>query len=108
MSLNGLFNQTIDLYTGSVYDEFGREDHSISTSVKCRFQKTSKNRLGPNGSLITIAAVCYVPSDTTIEIDDRITFDSEDYKVYGKYTAIDGAGNTNHIKLELVKWLMAS
>ena len=46
----------------------------------------------------------YVPSDTTVAIDDKVTYSDTDYKVFGIYTAIDGVGDTNHLKLELVKW----
>ncbi len=54
--------------------------------------------------MITIEATVYVPSDTVVVIDDKVTYGGIDYKVYGIYTAVDGAGRTNHLKLDLTKW----
>ena len=54
--------------------------------------------------MITIVATVYVPSDTVVVIDDKVTFGGTDYKVYGIYTAVDGVGKTSHLKLELTKW----
>lgn len=104
MQINHLLNQTLTLYSKSSYDAYGREVVGTGTSVQCRFQQTSKHRMGPNNSLIIIDGICYVPADTTVELDDKVTFDSVDYKVYSKYIPVDGAGDTHHIKLELIKW----
>ena len=107
MSFAGLLNQTITIYPKTGYDAYGRESVGTGVSVKSRFQATTRRRLLPDGSLITIVGIVYVPSDTAVETDYRIDYLSENYKVYGKYLAIDGEGTTHHIKLELVKWLEA-
>lgn len=104
MSINGLLNQTITIYPKSGYNAYGRESVGTGVSVKSRFQKQTKQKLLPNGSLITIEAIVYVPPTTTVNIDDKVTYGSIDYKVYGIYGAVDGVGVTSHIKLELVKW----
>lgn len=104
MSINGLFNQPITITSKTGYDSYGREITSGETTLLARFQRTNKQKLLPNGSLITILGVVYVPSDTIVIIDDKLTFGSVDYKVYGIYTAIDGTGDTNHLKLEVTKW----
>jgi hypothetical protein len=104
MTPAGLLNQTLTLYSKSSYDSYGREVVGTGSSVKCRVQETTKQKLLPNGSLITINAIAYVPGGTTIAIDDRIDVGTTKYKVYGIYNAVDGSGDTNHIKLELTKW----
>jgi hypothetical protein len=104
MSLKGLFRQTLTLYNQSSYDEYGNEVVGNGTTLRGRFQATTKQKLLPNGTLKNILAIAYVPSDTDVEIDDKITYDSVNYKVFGRYEAIDGNGKINHIKLELVKW----
>lgn len=104
MSIRGLLNQTITIASKSGYNAYGRETVGTPTTVDARFQKQTKQKLLPNGSLITIEAICYVPSDTTVAVDDKVTHAGVNYKVYGIYGAVDGAGDTNHIKLELTKW----
>lgn len=102
--IKGLLNQTIAIQTKTGYDTFGREIHDTASNIRCRFQKSPTQRLLPNGSFITIEAIVYVGADESIDIDDKVVFDGTDYKVYGKYQAVDGLGNTNHYKLELTKW----
>lgn len=105
MSVNGLLNQQITLSNMASYDGFGREVVGASSTVYARFQKTTKQKLLPNGSLITIEAIAYVPSNTTVAVDAKVTYNDIDYKVYGVYNAVDGTGHLNHLKLELVKWV---
>lgn len=104
MSVNGLLNQQITLTTKTGYNQYGREITSGAETIQARFQKTNRQKLLPNGSFITIEATIYVPNDTVIAIDDKVTYGSVDYKVYGIYTAVDGTGRTNHLRVELTKW----
>jgi hypothetical protein len=107
MSLAGLFNQTIVIYDKSNYDKHGREVLGAGIEVDCRVQRLTDQRLLPNGQLIQLLAVVYLPADTDIDVDDKVTYDSVDYKVYSKSYAVDGQGDTNHIKVELTKWQAA-
>lgn len=100
-------NQQVIIYNKTSYDGYGREVVGGATTTTARFQRKNKQRLSPTGSVITIEATCYLPPDTTVSIDDKITHAGSDYKVYGIYTAVDGSGSTNHIKADLIKWLEA-
>lgn len=104
MSVTSLMNQSLTLYPKASYDRYGREVVGSGSSVICRFQATTKTKLLANGEIAQIEGIVYVPSTTTVEIDDKVTFNSKDFKVFGKYTAVDGDGVTNHIRLELIQW----
>lgn len=110
MSPNSLFNQRIIITTKTGYDEYGREVTSGAATVKSRFQKIQKLNFNPSqpggnlASLKTIEAIVYVPSDTIVAIDDKVTYGGIDYKVDGVFDAIDGSGYSNHIRLTLTKW----
>lgn len=110
MSLNGLLHQQITISSKTGYNDFGRPVVSAAATVNARFQRTNKTIFNPAqvGSVTTeiqtVLAVVYVPADTTVAIDDKVTYDSTDYKVFDIYTAIDGNGRTNHLKLQLTKW----
>lgn len=104
MSLAGFLNQTITVYTKSSYNAYGREVVGSGTDYPALVQPTTKQRLLPDSSLITIDAIAYIEPTTPVEVDDRVAFSSIQYKIHGKYTAVDGAGKTDHIKLELIKW----
>lgn len=103
---DGLLNQTITIYNQSSYDDFGEVVVGSGTLAKARVQLQMKQRILPNNAVITIDGVAYVPLGTSVSVDDKVTYGGTDYKVLAKYPVPDGQGNTNHIKLELTKWLM--
>lgn len=104
MAVNDFFNQTITLYTRTSYNKFGKLVVGAGTSVKARVQEGTKNVAIPDGQVITILITAYVAPSTTVEVNDKVTYNSTDYKVYRKYVTVDGGGTANHIKLELIKW----
>lgn len=104
MSFTGLLNQTLTIYPKTSYNAQGREVVGAGVDTKARVQETSKRRMLPNGNLITIDLVAYVPPDTTVETDYRADYSGQKYKVWSKYAAVKGNGATHHLKLELVKW----
>lgn len=105
MSLRGLLNQTITLYSKSGYNAYGRETVGSGTNYQCRFQKTTKTILLPTGQTIQLVAIVYLAGEPTVAINDKVTYSDHDYKVAGIYTATDGQGNTNNTRLQLVEWL---
>lgn len=105
MSLKSLLNQNILLYSKSGYDRYGRETVGSSTEYRARVQRVSKARLLPTGEQVLVTAIAYLDEeDLTVNNDDKVTYDSQDYKVFSVTTQIDGQGNQHHIKLELIKW----
>lgn len=104
MSLQSLLNQSLVIQSRSAYNAQGREVLGATTTVLGRVQPKQKTIFSPTGELITIDAVAYLKPTTTVSIGDKITYSSESYKVYGKYSVPDGQGNVNHIKLNLIKW----
>ena len=101
---DGLFNQTITLYSKSSLNRYGREVVGSGTDYNARVQETTKVRLLPNGQQVMIMAIVYLNNAVSVAVNDRVDFNSEKYKVFSLNKAVDGQGNTNHIKLELIKW----
>jgi len=104
MSLNGLLNQEITIYGKTGHNRYGREVVGVGSTTNSRFQATTKRILTSTGEMMTIDAICYAPADTVVEPDDRVDYDGQKYKVFGRYKTIDGTGNIHHIRLELIKW----
>lgn len=102
--LNNLRRQTVTLYTSSTKDRYGRQSHGSGTDYKVRVNEKTKNIFKPNGEVITIHANCYFSPDVTIDIDDKVTYNSIDYKVFSKKIARNEQGVAHHTKVELVKW----
>lgn len=104
MSLQSLLNQTITIYNKSNYNAYGRVRTGSGTEVSARFSPKIKRTLLPNGTVEQIDAIAHVLPSVTVDVDDRVDYGTEKYKVLFKYAAPDGAGNTNHIRLALVRW----
>ena len=104
MAIQDMLNQTITLYTRSSYDKYGKLVVGSGTNYKARFQEQTKDVLGANGDVIHIVGTVYVAPSVTIAVNDKVTYNGNDYKVFQRYSAVDGTGTSNHIKLELIKW----
>ena len=104
MSVQSLLRQSLTTYAVSGYGSDGRETVGSATTHPCRFQATTRTRLLPNNTLVTIEATAYVAPTVTIAIGDKVTYDSNDYKVIGKYSTPNGGGDTEFVKLELARW----
>lgn len=106
---NHLFNQTITLYNRSAYDGYGKESYGSGSSQKARIQLTSKPTYeysveGIDATQYIISAIMYLKSTVTVTEGDKITFGSNNYRVHSVKPAIDGEGNTNHIRVDCTKW----
>lgn len=104
MAVTDMFNQTVTLYSRSSYNKYGKLVVGAGTDYKARFQEETRDVLGATGDVIHIVGTVYVPATVTIAVNDKVTYSGNDYKVFQKYSAVDGTGTSNHIKLELIKW----
>lgn len=104
MSLTGLLNQTVSLYTRTSYDRYGREVVGSSVDYYGRVQEVSKSKLLPNGQTIIISLIVYIKPTVSININDKITYNSVNYKVFSVTKPVDGSGVLHHIKLECTRW----
>lgn len=107
MSVKSLMNQTVSISAKASYDREGRATHGASTDSEARIVVRDRRRMDELGNVIVINAVAYVPGDTTVNTDDKVTYSGTDYKVVSVNNAIGELGNTHHIKLELQKWVSA-
>ena len=42
--------------------------------------------------------------DTSVEAEDKVTFNGVDYRVISKNVVVDGSGATRHLELQLGEW----
>lgn len=104
MSIRSMLRQTLTLYAKASYNSEGREVVGAGTDIACRFQAVSKQRLLPNGSIISVDAIAYILPGTTIAENDHVAHDGVRYKIYGIYDTPGGDGQSKFIKLELTQW----
>ena len=104
MSFAGLLNQTLTLNVVSGKDRYGRENYGSSSTVRCRFQKSNKVVLQSNGETQAIDAIIFVNPDTSVNVDDKVVYSSEAYKVINKNSVVGAGGDVHHLELEVIKW----
>jgi len=104
MSIKTLLNQSITLYSRQGYSSSGDEQFSSGSTVRARIVENNTRHLAPDGSLITIDAVAYLGPGVSVSTDDKVNYNSTDYKVSGIYVARGKKGEIHHQKLELIKW----
>ena len=105
MPIGHLLNQVVNIYPLVRFDEYGKEVEGTPVQYKARFQRVSKTKMLPTGQLTTIDGIVYIAGDPDVDLNYRVNYGTDRYKVFSKTTQIDGQGNVDHIKLELIKWL---
>lgn len=61
-------------------------------------------RVNPKGEPTRIDIIFHFPTDTTISIDDKIVYDSDNYKVINKGEHVDGTGRVRNLRVEAQLW----
>lgn len=104
MSIKSFFNQSLVLYPKTGYDRYARMVVGSGTDYNVRFEAKEKTKVLENGEVVTILGIVYADGGLEININDKVTYNGVDYKVFSKKAEVDGAGNIHHLKLELIKW----
>lgn len=104
MSLSGLLNQSVSWYSRGSYGADGRPAYSTATTIRARLEARAKRVLLPNGTVVNIDALLIVAPSHTITSDDKISFDSVDYRVLDIFKVPGGDGTVHHQEIKLAKW----
>jgi hypothetical protein len=104
LGLPGLLNQTVSIYNATGQDRHGDGAFGVATNVKARMVPKSRTILQPNGTVVQIDALCYVKPETNVNINDKLIYDSNTYKVTGKDAEVNRNGSTHHWTLKLALW----
>ena len=75
------FNSTITIYEEETTDEYGKQSWGSGTAVKGRFVEKDKVLYNPKGEVIMSDALLHLPSDTSISVGSKISFDDTAYRV---------------------------
>ena len=108
MSIKSLLNQSATLYVRSGYDADGETSFGSGSTIKGRFEPMTKRILLPNGQTLTIDAIAIVKASESLNTNDRVTYDSQEYKIVDIFKVPDDLGNTHHQELRLVKWSVST
>jgi hypothetical protein len=104
MSVLGLLNQAITVQVKTSYGADGKEVVGSAVSERARVMYKRRNIHTAKGGLLTIDAIADLQPNTVADIDSRITYAGQTFKVHSKYPAVDGLGNVSHNIVELIRW----
>lgn len=104
MSMGALLNQPATIFPKSGYNKYGRDQSGSGVAVKCRFQNKTITRILPNQQVVKLDGIVYLDGTVSVNTEDRITFQGQNYKVFSVNGNVDGRGTQKMIKLEVQRW----
>jgi hypothetical protein len=94
-----LLNQTVSIANKTGRNSEGQPTYGTPTSTSARVQETTQRVTNSKGMEVKAALKIFLPSPTTINIDDKVTFGSVDYTVVEKNKPRIEDGSVNHIEI---------
>lgn len=104
MALVGLLNQAGSLYTKSTRNKYGKTGFGSAVAIKMRFQKTSTTILNNEREPEPIDGIVFVGPDVTIDVGDKLTYNSVTYRVMTVEPIVVGNGSVHHKELKVQEW----
>ena len=94
--------QTISTISTVSRDGYGDETYtSAYTSVKCRWQESTRQLVNAAGEQVLARAECWLEVGKTLHIGDKFTFGGEDYFVINYSTKYNLFGQAEFTKVYL-------
>jgi len=93
-----LLDQTVTVANKTGRNSEGQPTYGAGTQVNARVQETSKRFMKGNGMEVQARLMIFLPSTATVDTDDKITYESNDYYVIEKRTRRNGDGSVHHIE----------
>lgn len=107
MNVDHLLQQTCTISVAGAQDRFGKKGFSDGVDYACRFQQTSRIMRKPNGEKAPIVGIIWLASTALVNIDDKLEFLGDPYRVMMISPMIDGTGATRHLELMVSNWSLA-
>ncbi len=102
--IESYLNQSVTRKAKTGFDKYGKPTTGTGATVVCRMQNKTKRLKNPStGEEYVADAELWVKASQALEIDDLVTFESQDYKVVQVEVKKALAGSTNHKKAYLVR-----
>jgi len=102
--LNNLMHQSVIKHVKTGYDAQGRETTGVTSTLVCRFVEQPKSRLLPNQQIQVIDATMYIDGGAEIEINDKVVYEGNNYKVHAVIPNRGRRGTVHHTTCELIKY----
>jgi len=99
---NIFFNQRITSVARTTRDEWGDKTSAILyTNIPARFTEDPKMIRAMSTEDIRVDALAYIGANYSIQNDDVVVFEGQNYQIVNIYNERDLFGNVDHIKLAL-------
>jgi len=89
--------------TSQKFDRYGKPNYSSSETIKVRLRECFKRMVDRDGNNFTIDAEMWLLPTQSLNLEDKITYESEDYKVFKIDIPRKLSGSKNHKKAFLIK-----
>lgn len=105
--IQGLMNQSLRIYARTGVDRYGNHEGSTGVTVRCRFELTSKTITTKDNEREPVDGIVFVGPSVTVNVGDRVRYNSRDYRVLRMSEVVGGTGKTHHKELMVQLWKLA-
>lgn len=106
--MKNLHVHDVTIYHSPSLDAYGRQSWSTSVSTKGRFLKKKKRMIDDQGEETTSDAELWVINSNkdldSVAVGDKVTYDSEDYRIMTLNEATKATGGHHHFEMVLKSW----
>lgn len=99
--IGNYLNQSVTIKSKTGYDKFGKPTTASSITAKARFQEKRKRMVAQGVEFFT-DAILFLGANTTVNLDDVVTFESANYKVVEVASKRGFGGKVDHKEVLLV------
>ena len=97
-------NMPITIYNSAGTDRTGKQTFGSGTATKCRFRQTNGTITTATNEIEPVDGVVITKATETINIGDKIAYNSLNYKVLTKLVSIGANGNPHHFELKVQEY----
>lgn len=101
MGIETYTSQTVQRYPRSGYDSQGKPSFGSASSVLCRFTESTERIKDAAGNEYIIDAKMWVDADQTMALEDKIVYNSINYKVVFVKENRELDGEIHHKRIHL-------
>lgn len=104
MSFSGFMNMPMTVYNSSGTDKFDQPAFGSGTAINARFRQTNSTLIVGANEVEPIDGVVITDPSVTVNIGDKIVYNSVNYRVLTKLISVDGRGDPHHFELKVQEW----
>lgn len=99
-----LFRHSVTVYNAVSKNEYNEETYTNPVIYNGRFHLIDKAVIDEKGESVKADAVVYLPSNVSIDINSKVDFNNQSYRVISLVESLDYSSKIHHFEVFLQRW----